>query len=443
MKRGLFSEKELAYLESIIHSHFDPFPFSSSKDQNQFVWRLRRKLRDDATEYLVNHLREWLLLTHSRSSLGDIPVDLKLDNLLIGQIGENTGTILNFLHSWIPPDKNEEFLYNLLSYEESCQFDKVGPVNANPPDPISNLRAFERHLDDVRFLDKEVERRRIRALGEIHLLNELMEDCESFVQYGYKRKSEADLGQDGVSVIDHDFLLVVNCIPEGLKDEYLWMMKREKFYSQWAVPLINRSSIEEDDPFEPASDMIGIQWHWPSFILSELALASSDAQVKDKKTPLFSSEFFTKRAEELTNELLRGSRLGKSEKEIEHARDVILHKIRRYTTRTEYGGGQSGHFTRCINSLKEMGLIETWGKRFRITEKGKKMARLPGIDMGLNSCFCCFSYRLAKEYIEQEKARGNTNENKVIAADYLSRAIAPKLGSGFEIVGLRSQDWEP
>lgn len=179
VKEALFSRNDNAMLEHLPRAHFEPDYFENDIVRRQARSRLRRKIENEATPFLLTHLHEWQGIdTALEYGLIDDEVKTKLQS----QIWDDNEELIRFLLRWIPNDKLGEFLGHLFvdSYPDELT-DRNGRK-----DPLAPMSFWGPYISQLEFEDKDIERLRQRLERDLASFSQLTASKRSIVRMDIK-----------------------------------------------------------------------------------------------------------------------------------------------------------------------------------------------------------------------------------------------------------------
>lgn len=415
VKEALFSRNDNAMLEHLPRAHFEPDYFENDTVRRQARSRLRRKIENEATPFLLTHLHEWQGIdTALEYGLIDDEVKTKLQS----QIWDGNEELIRFLLRWIPNDKLGEFLEHLFvdSYPDELT-DRNGRK-----DPLAPMSFWGPYISQLEFEDKDIERLRQRLERDLASFSQLTASKRSIVRMDLK-DDHLRINNWMMKPEQYDNLMVYDNLDDTASFAYvipgsIFEQDSNKFVKvfycsiQWHQWIMNVAYMRYCEGKRPVSynHLMNtasqyISWHIQNHLLQNTA---SDINVENNPNRLI--EHLDKTILQLLNEYFDHYRTNipgrPSVKRKEAVEDEIeIYDDKEITSFIEFlerrgrkgrkvpidklgnpdpgeGRGFKGFLRKRINELVKMGFVDPVGRRFTISEEGLDVYRhrnLPGI----------------------------------------------------------------
>lgn len=348
MAKGLFSDKELRYLENVLTE--DGFEFESERDERQTKYRTKRRILGEAVPFLSNHIHEWEVINNNSAEQGGLLLDEEDRELLKDRFGELTDGLADLIVEWLPNDKVTPFLDRLLARNGLSSY---GPEIMDLPGTMSSLNLYFSRLS---FADNNAENSRLEILRHIETIRESLASGTPLIGPGSMWKQDGSpipLNKAGFRIeqVFEDEELIADC--DWLMDDW------KRPYTVCEPRLCDDGGVY----------LFIFRWPISNDVLKRLQHALDDE-----------SKTYGAPTKEEANKVLMGPKdivdknikiLTERISEIEDWTPLnVVKDIDRFGRSTDWGGGCSSHLVGHINRLAERDLIGWVGKRVHITLRG-------------------------------------------------------------------------
>lgn len=419
VKSSLFSDNDMRLLDHLPRARYNKDPFRNDVVRRQVRSRLKRKIENDSVPFLASHLYEWhAIRTAVEYNLIDEALKTKLQN----QVWDEKESLIAFMLEWLPGDKHAEFLASLFS----DKYLDEGLKKRGEVDPLAPTKFLGPYLDMLRLYDRGAEKVRKRLVRDLTKFQELTGSKRSIVRFPAGKSEDDDLayGIWSMEPLDFDHLMAyehseyhttfVYVVPASTYEVeehtfikplycdiawYDWIL-----YSALDAHLAGRKSVS-------FNYMMNLGYRHVSFIILSSIVAQLQGHKEMMEDPAYSPEQFQKTILKLMGNYFdhcRTNRPGRPKKvdNDEYERqDKVFRPDKETTLEIEYfermggrgrkvpmdedgepypgkGRGFKTHLRRRVNELVKLGLLNTSGRNFKVSDKGFEVARY-GIPMGV------------------------------------------------------------